>query len=145
MLQLTLKSLNFLRPVAPEVAGSSPVLPPGESVTWQKLGAIGYKTQTGAVAKIHEKFTAFVPTFSAAANLTGRIADPRGSHVDGVVGFIQSIGKAKRVGHPGKKDARGGLAGYHFDRSRARHRLSRSEAVWRAIEQMLVSEGKAKR
>jgi len=33
MLQLTLKSLNFVRPITPEVAGSSPSLPPGKSIT----------------------------------------------------------------------------------------------------------------
>jgi hypothetical protein len=54
-----------------------------------------------------QKFKAFVPTFSAAANLTGRIADPHGSHVDGVIDFMQAIGNGKCVGHLGKNDARG--------------------------------------
>jgi hypothetical protein len=53
MLQLTLKSLNFVRPVTPELAGSSRVAPARKINDLAEPGPIGYKIQTGAVTKIH--------------------------------------------------------------------------------------------
>ena len=64
-------SLNFVRPVTPQVAGSSPSLPRGKSMTWRNLGPIGYKSRPVPL----QKFTAFVLTFFR-LRPTSRAASP---------------------------------------------------------------------
>jgi hypothetical protein len=106
------------RPVTPEAAGSSPVAP-AKKINDLAQPCSDWLQNPGRCRYKNSRLSFLL--YSAAANLTGCIADPNGSHVDGVVGFMQTIGNGKCVGHLGRNDARGGLAGYHFDRSRPPH------------------------
>jgi hypothetical protein len=145
MLQLTLKSLNFFRPVTPEAAGSSPVPPARRINDLAEPGSDWLQNLDRCHYKDSRKIYGFRSYLFGCGQPHGSHCRPSRKPRRRVVDFIQSIGNGKCVGHLGKNDARGGLAGYHFDWSRAPHRLSRPEAVCRAIEQMLVNEGEAKR
>ena len=81
-------------------------------MTWRNLGPIGYKFQTGAVTKIH----GFRSYFFGRGRSHGVHCRPS-RHPRQGCRFYAADWKRKVCCHLGKADARGGLAGYHFDRS----------------------------
>jgi hypothetical protein len=95
MSQQTLKSLNFVGPGHAEFPGSSPVAPARKINDLAEPGSDCLQNPD----RRRYKNSRLSFLFLAAADLTGRIADPYGSHVDGGVGFMQSIGNGKCVGH----------------------------------------------